>query len=597
MKKTIKVLIILIVLIIASIGALAALYFYTDIFKTPEQLFWKYFSNNSQIISLLENENKDLQNNLKQVNSYTTNGNLKVSLQQNEEQPQEIQIDTTSRHDASTGRTYADAKLKAGENSISASYINSDNIYAVKCDNIYQHYIGFRNSELKELARKFELDEEEISQIPDSINFENIMSEFKLSEEEKQNYKENYSNAIFQYISEENYSKLGKANIEVNGINYEVNKYQLMVEGETLKNILISVLENVKNDEKIINYMNKMDSPELFPIDNKKIIEDDIAEIKEQEMKESFTISVYEKNGETLKTEIELSNALKISIDIVNDQAILDIEALENEKTTEDSNYNTYNSGLLGDIQGTNNTQGLMNINSKTENAKIQIVLSKLKNENEIINQIKLIANENGMTEEIAINISLGNVQDNIAKNNYEIIIDNNKNENKTNMNINYTNEITTTTQIEEIMELKNSNTVIINDYSLEQLEKFFGGIIKKVYGFYSTDDVFTRAKKATEDIEKSIIKEHMLVMQTEIGTDAMYATLDKLEKKEINNEYVKKYINDYINKREKYTILNTDNLGYDNLNYKIKGNLILADKDGQKYKMDFDNNTVEVQN
>ena len=62
-KKLIVTLVITIVLLIVlGVGTVAALYFTTDIFKTNEQIFWKYISQNSQIVSILNNENVKLQN-------------------------------------------------------------------------------------------------------------------------------------------------------------------------------------------------------------------------------------------------------------------------------------------------------------------------------------------------------------------------------------------------------------------------------------------------------------------------------------------------------------------------------------------------------
>ena len=82
-----------------------------------------------------------MQYNFKQNNSYISTGNLSFIRVQGEESSKQFSVDTTSRHDISTGRTYADAVLKNGELDLfKVSYINSDDIYAIKCDEVYERY-------------------------------------------------------------------------------------------------------------------------------------------------------------------------------------------------------------------------------------------------------------------------------------------------------------------------------------------------------------------------------------------------------------------------------------------------------------------------
>lgn len=96
---------------------------------------------------------------------------------------QNINVITNTSHEAETGRTYTKATLKNEETELlKLFYINSDDVYAIKCEELLKYYIGIRNSDLKDFARKMGVDELNIQYIPDNINFENILN---ITEEEK----------------------------------------------------------------------------------------------------------------------------------------------------------------------------------------------------------------------------------------------------------------------------------------------------------------------------------------------------------------------------------------------------------------------------
>ena len=128
-KMLIILVIILLLLVVLAGGVIAALYFTTDTFKSNNELFWKYFLQNEKVSSIISNENYSSQQQFKAQNSYTSDGQLIISSQSGENDPQEINLVTTSRHDINTGRTYADISLVKDNNSIlKASYINSGDV-------------------------------------------------------------------------------------------------------------------------------------------------------------------------------------------------------------------------------------------------------------------------------------------------------------------------------------------------------------------------------------------------------------------------------------------------------------------------------------
>ena len=75
--------------------------------------------------------------------------------------------------------------LKNGQdNLLSFSYINSGNIYAIKCEDLLKYYIGIRNENLKKLASDLSGNNQLEKIIPEKIEFSN---EPLITEEEQNN--------------------------------------------------------------------------------------------------------------------------------------------------------------------------------------------------------------------------------------------------------------------------------------------------------------------------------------------------------------------------------------------------------------------------
>lgn len=491
-KVVIIVAISLIVLFVLATGTFATLYFATDIFKTNEQIFWKYFSENSQITSILSNENIEEQTNLKEQNSYTTTGNLVLSTQIGVSDPVEINVATSSIHDKNTGRTYADATLKkADKDLLKVSYINSNNVYSIKCEEISQYYIGFRNENLKELFKKWGLSDQQVANIPDSIDFSSFSSMKELiSEEEKQHIKETYSNIIMQTIPQESYKESEKETITINGTNYEANKHTLEIEATTTKQIITNILTTLKNDNTTLEIINKyintisyasnqftdtaifgddvnggmnnnynenstnsdissnINEGNIGSIDAATIVDNLLEKMNEETEMEPIIISVYEQNGKTIRTVLEDADGQNVMIDLEKNQFTLSIPTINSQN----------------------------NLSEEVETIYTPITFAKTSNK-DVTNSIT-ITNTEGET--ITILVTMGKVQNGTANNSYSITSNTISNDAETTLELSYNTQIATTNQPEEIMELKDDNSVIVNNYPLDQLTTFFKGISGK---------------------------------------------------------------------------------------------------------------------
>ena len=340
------------------------------------------------------------------------------------------------------------------------SYINSNDVYAVKCDDILGNYIGFRNSGLKAFATNMGMSEEVAQNIPDSIDFsvfENIM---EITPEQKQHISDTYSKVIFDSIDKTKFTKLNKAQISVDGTSYAANVYQLALDQNTIKQIVINCLQTLQTDNStLVLISNKLSSLGIDSnyTDITKISEyignfsSQIQNATSQSNDVIITINVYASKGKTIRTELVLPEQNKITIDSRDEngveKAILTIETISSANTT--------------------------NV--------IEITLQKITTNENISNEIILKSSAENDFQTITLNNTMGKLVNNKINNTSEITFDSSSDENNLMLQTLYTQTIEPAVEVEDIMELTNSNTVIFNNYTQKQLVPFLDKIEAKI--------------------------------------------------------------------------------------------------------------------
>ena len=143
----IPIAVVLVVTIIVTIMLLS-----TDALKSDRELFWNYFAQNVDVSDFIFKNKLESQYEFKENNSYTSSGDLSLVIEQGENSSKQLNATTNARHDQNTGRTYAEAILKNGDIDLfKVSYINSGDIYAIKCAEVTPVYIGFRDGKPYEI--------------------------------------------------------------------------------------------------------------------------------------------------------------------------------------------------------------------------------------------------------------------------------------------------------------------------------------------------------------------------------------------------------------------------------------------------------------
>ena len=513
-KKKTAIIVVIIVLILAIVGVFAYFYFFTDTFKSSSELFIKYFAKNSELLDLMENANLDEQNELKKSNSYISSGELTV-VSQDETDTIQINATTESRYDLETDRTYSELTIKNGEDDLlEVSFINSSDVYAIKCDDVLSNYIGVRNSSLRSFAQNMGLDTEIVQCLPDSIEFDAIESLFDITDSQEQHIIDTYSDVIVSSLSEEYFTKLGSSTITVDDTSYKVNGYSLSLDEETVVQIIENCLEILKDDDiTLVMISNKLSDLGIDTqyVDYTKLssgVEELLTAIQETSFENdiAFDICVYENSGELIRTEFTIEGYGVITIDKTStdssEKAIISVTTVGEtidmssiiETITDDANTSEEETETSTEVETTDTTETV--VNEEAEESEIvessdtttttmaqegttsQIILQKIVSDSSIINEIKIVPDMTNTMQTIVISTSTGAIINNSATNSNDVTISLTEDgEDVQTLQASYLQTIETASEVTEIMELLNSNTVIFNNYTSDELTPFLTSI------------------------------------------------------------------------------------------------------------------------
>ena len=405
----------IIVIIIIITGIL--LYLNTDMFKSNKTLFFKYFGKNSENIKEIEEifESTEYEKNL-QNNKYTDDINIKVNNTNNLQTTSEDNSNTINNvkllikgeEDKNNKYSYKDFKLEkdkniatntenqsSSENSnesnnkeqniMEVEYIKNDNNYGIRFSDLFKQYLLVENNNLKDLFRKIGYSEQELENVPDSIEINDItLSDIKFTEDEIKQLSEKYSEIINKKVSKEKFEKNSKQVITINEKNITTNAYILKLTNEELNNLYVDLLESLKQDEIILNKIesiqNKINSININSSESKDLKESFAEEIDLQIEKINKTnignqetkIIVYENSGKTIRTAIQ-GKDYEINFDYINTQDEKNIELIVKKDEIE-----TYNIKLKKDKDGIK-----LDIYSNDETNPIKISLEQNKNESD----------------------------------------------------------------------------------------------------------------------------------------------------------------------------------------------------------------------
>lgn len=352
---------VIIVIIIITTGIL--LYLNTDMFKSNKTLFLKYLGENSENLKAIQDvfESSEYEKKL-QDNKYTETTEIKANYTNNLQTTSEdtsnsinkAKIIIKGQKDQPNKYCYKDFKLikeedstisegnqNNDENSNSTNneqgiaeieYIKNNDNYGVRFSDLFKQYLLVENNNLKELFEKIGYSEQQLDNIPNSFEIDKMtLEDIKFTEEELNNIKERYVNIVSKNVTDKNFEKKSKQIISINDKNISTNAYILNLTNEQLNNLYINLLEDLKQDDIILNKIEKIqekislikiNSSESLNLKEKFIenIDSTIEKINKSNIGSQETkIIVYENEGKTIRMTVQ-GKDYEINFDFLQEQ-------------------------------------------------------------------------------------------------------------------------------------------------------------------------------------------------------------------------------------------------------------------------------------
>lgn len=379
-KRYLIMLIIAIVLIIALGAGFAFAYFFTDIFRSNKELFSKYIFQNSEIIDIFKDEEVKAYSEKQKNTAYTSEGTIKTNVTFPDSSEAKIASALQNCNITFTGKTdnlskYMHQTIKANYSdtqSMQFDLYRSGDIYAAKINEVLVKYIGLDNNNLKEFATKMQLPEEITSAIPNKIDLATLTSVSNIfTDEDKTALKEKYLKIITDSLTDDMFSKEKTS---------EDTVYTLTINNTQATNIILKILETLKEDEVIIEKIKN------YAINNFNLTEENVQNFETQYKEtlqkaiDGINSSIQEKNTTSpsqsqidLNTDNETSTGSGEFMDALQDLVDNTTPELDSTQNTETSVDNPQNS-----IENTNSDK-YMTIKvcvNKRNLTKTEIILS-----------------------------------------------------------------------------------------------------------------------------------------------------------------------------------------------------------------------------
>ena len=484
MKKIQVLIITLVIILLLGCATFATLYFATDIFKSNKDMFYKYISQISVGDTLVANKYSKYQERLKNEDN-TNKGNVSISVKGNNEEVinEEFDFETKSK----PGEDFASAKIDMKQNDekkLTIDYLRNEDLYGLRFEDVIKQYIVLENNNLKEFAQKLGI--ENTDNMPNKLE---IQDKVVMGEEEQKAIEQiltKYMNIAIEQIPNENYSKLKKESITLDDKELSADGYQLTINGDLLKEILINVLNSMKEDEEVYNLLSKLSETE-FKLENyKETIQSSIDAISQENIKINISLKVYKQGKKTVKLvgiiESEEGNGkIELSVEKIQDKYdfLLDI-------TSDDSKTNI-----------------IFNLNKNVDSQEKEDILCSA-----LINQ----DNEEVANATIEI-LREGRLDSQNIKDSFKIDI--NFSAEDMNINIAYDNTKNFGENI-ETEKFKEEDYAIINQFDAEQISNLTRNVITMIYErideestifglmemTMTNDSLYTKARETAQENE-----------------------------------------------------------------------------------------------
>lgn len=383
-KKNTKILLILIIIIVIIILAgVGILVFATDIFKSDKEMFFKYMAD------IGDSKKGFIDDGLKQYfekknnTPYNDEGEFSVNISSDNEQKK---FENVNNFNISFSGQVDTANSKAAQN-MSLNYSNDvkfpinykqiENKIGLQTKYVGSKFVAIETEKLNKLSEDLD-DVESYGEMVDKLQ---KMGKVELTEDEKSHIKDTYITVINQQLEKDKFSKVKES---------DMSGYKLSLTGTDLQNVLVKLLETLKNDQTTVDKLN-----EYLKIqkNSAKItasqIDDAIKSIKDDTdfSDKNFEITVYQKNRDVCKLVIETTEgtiAIEKKIEGNQQNIVVSYEMKEDKKSKISFSANFENLESLQNIK--ENYELIMSLpevaeSSTTTDVDSEVVVYKFSND------------------------------------------------------------------------------------------------------------------------------------------------------------------------------------------------------------------------
>lgn len=342
-KKSSKILIILIIIVLLIIltGGVVIICLATDLFKSDKELFFKY------VTQIGDSENGFVDSNLKQywekqkTTPYINEGSFSTNITSEQDQQQfdnvnHFNISFSGQVDTANSKSAQDIRLNYSDSvNFPISYRQVGNRMGLQTKYVGNKFIAIETDKLTNLTGSTDIDLEDYTDMVEKLQ---EMSKIELTDAEKNNIQNTYMEVLNAQLNEDKFTKVKDS---------DANGYQLSLTGEETKNLMISFLEKLKNDQttldKINEYLKTYKNSAKITV---KDIENAIKSIDNNSNfnNEKFEMTVYCQSGKTTKillktNEIEMTIQKENTKDTIKYTIFIEKQGEENNKIYLEAEY------------------------------------------------------------------------------------------------------------------------------------------------------------------------------------------------------------------------------------------------------------------
>lgn len=372
-KKNTKILLILIIIIVIIILAgVGILVFATDIFKSDKEMFFKYMADigdpkkgfiDEELKQYFEKKNNTPYNDEGEfsINISCDPNTLSENLQKNVESTNNFNISFSGQVDTANSKAAQNISLNySNDVKFPINYKQIENKIGLQTKYVGSKFVAIETEKLN----KFSEDLDDVESYGEMVDKLQKMGKVELAEDEKNHIKDTYITVINQQLEKDKFSKVKES---------DMSGYKLSLTGTDLQNVLVKLLETLKNDQTTVDKLN-----EYLKIqkNSAKItasqIDDAIKSIKDDTdfSDKNFEITVYQKNRDVCKLVIETTEgtiAIEKKIEGNQQNIVVSYEMKEDKKSKISFSANFENLESLQNIK--ENYELIMSLPEVTESS------------------------------------------------------------------------------------------------------------------------------------------------------------------------------------------------------------------------------------